>query len=178
VPRIRPQFLFLTSILIALAAAFPLFLNRRHDPQPQPTPPYSLVEPGLYIGGTVDAPPPGVRAVLCLSQVRDNFAAPVYEWQPIPDLPYNPPSLDWLRQQVAFIDAHRRAGSTIYVHCDSGISRSPMVAAAYLMWLHHWPRDRALQFLRAARPVVNPNPAFMDLLHDWEQILAPASVKN
>lgn len=43
-----------------------------------------------------------------------------------------------------------------------------MVTAAYLMKEHGWGRDEALAFLRSKRPVVRPNPAFMQLLTEWE----------
>jgi hypothetical protein len=39
---------------------------------------------------------------------------------------------------------------------------------------HHWGRDRALAFLRARRPQIQPNPAFLRLLAEWEQALGSA----
>jgi hypothetical protein len=171
--RVRPKFLLLLALLFAVATAFLLYFNRRLDDQEvQYALNYTLIEPGLYVGGRVDTPPPGVRAILSLSETQDDYPAPIRQWSPIPDAA-PAPSLDWLRQQVAFIDAQRRAGNSVFVHCDAGVSRGPMVAAAYLMWRNRWPRDQALAFLRTTRPRASPNPAFMDLLHDWELTLAP-----
>jgi hypothetical protein len=170
-----PKFLLLIALLIALAAAA-LVLNRRLDqdlslaaPQPTPAPPnYTLIEPGLYIGGRVAAPPPDVNAVLSLTPYPDDYTTPIHEWHPILDAaPAR--SLDWLRQQVQFIDAQRRDGNIVFVHCEAGVSRSAMVCAAYFMWRNHWTRDQALAFLRTTRPIVSPNSAFMDLLTEWEQ---------
>jgi protein-tyrosine phosphatase len=136
-------------------------------------PNYSQVEDGLYLGGRVPAPPPGTRAVLNLCRVEDPYQAEVHRWVPIPDAE-PAPALDWLRQQVEFIDAQRRAGLPVYVHCRAGVSRAGLVTVAYLMWRESWSRDEALRFVRSKRPHVRPNPAFMCLLLEWEQSLARA----
>ena len=44
---------------------------------------------------------------------------------------------------------------------------------AYLMQRNHWSRDQALEFVREKRPQVRPNPAFMELLLEWERLLKP-----
>ncbi|HVT80875.1 MAG TPA: dual specificity protein phosphatase [Phycisphaerae bacterium] len=130
---------------------------------------YSLVETGFYIGG-FQTKPPDAAAILNLSRYKDDYSADVYQWQPIDD--GSPaPSLDWLREQVKFIDAQRRAGRTVFVHCDAGVSRSAMVSAAYFMWRDHLTRERALAYLRVARPRVFPNKAFMELLARWEEAI-------
>jgi hypothetical protein len=128
---------------------------------------YDLVEPRLYVGGFASAPPPGTQAVLGLSMMEDTYQVPSHRWQPIPD-DAPAPSLEWLRSQVAFIDAHLHAGETVYVHCDAGVSRAPMVVTAYLMWRHDLSRDDALAVLRAHRREASPNSAFMELLLDWQ----------
>jgi protein-tyrosine phosphatase len=46
-----------------------------------------------------------------------------------------------------------------------------MVTAAYLMLRDHCSRDEALAALRAQRPLVQPNPAFMKLLLEWEGVV-------
>ena len=171
------KFLLVIALLIALAGVA-LVINRRFDqdlssfaPAPAPAPPnYTLIEPGLYIGGRVAALPPGVNAVLSLTPYPDDYTAPIFQWQPIADAA-PAPSLDWLRQQVQFIDVQRRGGNTIFVHCEAGVSRSAMVCTAYFMWRNHWTRDQALAYLRTTRPIVSPNNAFMDLLTEWEQSL-------
>jgi hypothetical protein len=133
-------------------------------------PNYSQIEDGLFLGGRVGVPPPGTRAVLNLCQVEDAYQAEIHRWQPIPDAA-PAPSLDWLRQQVAFIDEQRRAGLPVYVHCQAGVSRGGMVTVAYLMSRNGWSRDESLQFVRSRREIVNPNPAFMVLLLEWQQSL-------
>ena len=48
-----------------------------------------------------------------------------------------------------------------------------MVSTAYLMADRGWTRDKALAFIREQRPQVNPNPAFMDRLLDWQKAVVP-----
>jgi protein-tyrosine phosphatase len=109
--------------------------------------------------------------VLNLCGFEDRYRAEVHRWRPIPDAA-PAPSIDWLWQQVKFIDRQRRAGLPVFVHCKAGISRAGLVSVAYLMWRHDWSRDRALQFVRLRRSRVRPNPAFLALLLEWEHCLA------
>ncbi len=74
-----------------------------HDEPSYSTTNYSLIEEGLYLGGYLGEAPPGTRAVLNLCEKKDRYAAEVHCWQPIPDAA-PAPSMDWLRQQVAFVD--------------------------------------------------------------------------
>jgi hypothetical protein len=129
---------------------------------------YSLIEDGLYMGGDVAAPPWGTRAVLNLCEQDDPYRTEVYAWEPIPDAE-PAPDLDWLRRQVEWVEARRRAGLTTFVHCRAGVSRSGMVVTAYEMAKHRWTRDEALAFVRSKRPGVRPNPAFMERLLEWER---------
>ena len=129
---------------------------------------YTRIEDGLWMGGHVEKPPRRVKAVLNLCEVEDPYRRDVNLWEPIPDA--SPaPDLAWLRRMVEFVDAQRRAGLTVYVHCLGGISRSGMVVVAYLMFKNKWTRDEALTFVRTKRDVVRPNPAFMELLLEWER---------
>jgi protein-tyrosine phosphatase len=108
----------------------------------------------------------------------DEYQTDVCLWEPIRDAP-PAPSIEWLRRIVEFIEAQRQAGLTVYVHCVAGISRSGMVATAYLMYEHGWSRDEALAFVRSRRPEIRPNPAFMPLLMEWEQALKePAATEG
>ena len=139
--------------------------------------PYSLIEEGLYVGRYVPEPPPGTEAVINLCESEDSYQVGVCLWEPIRDAP-PAPSIEWLRRVVGFITTQRQAGLTVYVHCHNGVSRSGMVATAYLMHEHDWTRDEALAFVRSKRPSVRPNPAFMPLLTEWEHALKePAGQK-
>jgi Dual specificity phosphatase, catalytic domain len=131
---------------------------------------YALIEDGLYLGGILAEPPPGTRAVLNVCETKDPYRAEVHRWEPIPDAA-PAPSIAWLRQQVEFIDEQRRAGRPTFIHCRAGVSRSAMVAAAYLMWRDGCSRDEALEAIRVKRPRIGPNPAFLGLLLEWEDSL-------
>jgi hypothetical protein len=129
---------------------------------------YTEIEPGLYLGGFVLAPPRGVKAVINLAELQDPYEAEVHIWEPIPDRP-PAPTLEWLRRMVERLDRERNSGTATFVHCSSGKSRSAMLVAAYLMYKHGWTREQALQYIRSKRPQTRPNAAFLELLGDWER---------
>ena len=133
--------------------------------------PYSLIEDGLYMGGHLKKPPRRVRAVLNLCEIDDPYRCDVHLWEPIPDAE-PAPDIDWLRRMVEFVDAQRRAGLAVYVHCLAGVSRSGMVVVAYLMFKNRWTRDDALAYVRTKREIVRPNRAFMERLLEWERVVA------
>jgi hypothetical protein len=131
---------------------------------------FSEIEPGFFVGGSVYQPPPGVKAVLNLCEMEDTYQAETHRWMKIPD--NEPaPELPWLKEAVEFVTKERNAGKIVYVHCAAGISRAGMVSTAYLMAEKSWTRDQALAFIREQRPQVNPNPAFMDRLLEWERVV-------
>ena len=129
---------------------------------------YSEIEPGLYMGGDVLEPPPGTTAVLNVCQRKDLYECEVHVWEPIRDAA-PAPSIDWLAKQVDFVAKQQKAGRITYVHCMQGASRSGLVMTAYIMHKNRWTRDEAMEFIRARRPQLRPNPAFMDLLSEWER---------
>ena len=158
-------------IAIILAAVAVLVTNLVVHWYTQPQPDYTWLEPGLYLGGYVDDPPPNTQAVLNLSLHKDPYKVKHHRWKPIRDA--SPaPELDWLREQVDFVREQRQAKRTVYIHCFAGVSRGGMVTVAYYMHREGWTRDQALAHVRKRRPQVRPNPAFMELLLEWEQHLA------
>ena len=140
------------------------------DQSTREPPNYSQIEEGLWLGGFVAEPPPGTRATLNLCQSEDPYCTESHRWQPIRDAE-PPPSLNWLREQIAFIESERAAGRVVFVHCRNGVSRSGPVVVAYCMARNGWARDEALAFVRSRRPGLRPNPAFMQLLLEWERSL-------
>jgi hypothetical protein len=161
---------FWPVVVLALAALAVVIVHVVVDRYTQEPQNYSRIEDGLWLGGSVEKPPRGTQAVLNLCEWEDRYSVASYRWKPIRDAK-PAPSLEWLREQVDFIKAERKAGRTVYVHCMNGISRSGMVMTAYLMERERWSRDQALEFLRSRRPGVRPNRAFMELLLEWEQAL-------
>src|SRR5262249_29039953 len=139
------------------------------------TAPYSLIEDGLYLGGAVVEPPPGTKAAVNVCGQKDSYSVEACIWEPIDGS--DPPSVDWLRKVVKFIDDERSAGRTVYVHCLAGMNRNGMVVAAYLMHEHAWNAEQALAFARKKRPQVQPNPGMMRLLGEWEKALASSTTR-
>jgi hypothetical protein len=168
------RFLSVIAIFVAVLGSFVYFSSDWFDDQDPPN--YSQIEDGLYMGGDSPKPPRGADAVLNLCENPDPYQAEVHRWEPIPDTA-PAPSLNWLRQQVEFVSSQRQAGRTVFVHCHAGISRSGMVVTAYLMAREGWSRDVALAHVRSKRPEAQPNPAFMELLLDWEVAVKGGAVK-
>ena len=55
----------------------------------------------------------------------------------------------------------------VLVHCRAGISRSATLVLAFLMKSRRWRMKRALEHLRACRPIVKPNEGFMEQLKHY-----------
>jgi hypothetical protein len=169
----RPWILaaLLLVVLIGIGAQLAVKRLTREPPN------YTQIEPGLWLGGAVRESPPGVTAILNLCEAEDGYRATSSRWEPIRDAP-PPPDLDWLAQQVEFIQTERAQGRSVYVHCQNGVSRSAFVTAAYLMQREGWSREQAIEFLRQRRPGVRPNPAFVQRLADWNGHLQNARKAN
>ncbi len=172
--RIRRLLLVLGILAVTGTSAF-ILARARQDREA--TENYSLIEEGLYMGGLVSQPPPGTTAVLNLCGREDPYRCENHVWNAIEDAA-PAPSIEWLQRQVEFVDARRKAGDTVYVHCHAGISRSGMVVIAYEMYKNRWTREEALKFVRSKRPVTHPNPAFWDRLREWEFVVFHESKKG
>ena len=58
--------------------------------------------------------------------------------------------------------------SSIFVHCSSGLSRSPTTIIAWLMTRRNMSMNGALELVRSVRPKVNPNVGFLVQLRALE----------
>ena len=132
-------------------------------------PNYTQLEQDLFIGGRSKSPPPNTRAVLNLSPNPDEFTVEEYRWRPLHA--GSAPTVPWLREQVEFIGFCRRAGMTVFVHCDAGIDRSALVVIAYFMWQKRITSEEASEWVCRKRSVVRPNPIFRQLLQEWGRSL-------
>src|SRR5436309_38490 len=139
-------------LLICCIAGWLYLIWLEHDYN-GPAKNYTQIEDGLWMGGFVDAPPSGTRAVLNLCEIEDPYQCDVHQWEAIKDA--EAPGIDWLRKQVNWVGEQRKAGLTVYVHCRNGVSRSGLVVIAYLMFKHNWTRDQAMEYVRSKRNVVH-----------------------
>ncbi|KAG6586587.1 mitogen-activated protein kinase phosphatase 1 [Phytophthora cinnamomi] len=76
-----------------------------------------------------------------------------------------------------FIERARECGGRIFLHCVKGISRSPTMAIAYLMWYKNIGMYKALDFVRQSRPIVDPNAGFIFQLTEWELLHPEGRIK-
>eukprot|EP01059_Diplonema_ambulator_P028857 TRINITY_DN47852_c0_g1_i1.p1 TRINITY_DN47852_c0_g1~~TRINITY_DN47852_c0_g1_i1.p1 ORF type:complete len:307 (+),score=47.94 TRINITY_DN47852_c0_g1_i1:77-997(+) len=75
--------------------------------------------------------------------------------------------------QTAFdhIEAARRAGGKIFVHCRAGVSRVSCVTIAFLMTDTRLPLKDAYLYVKQRRPVAHPNKGFLSQLINYETML-------
>lgn len=70
----------------------------------------------------------------------------------------------------AISEIHRsmESGDSVLVHCAAGISRSPAVVIAYLMFRFGWSYDACLERVKEARFCVKPNAGFEKTLRSYD----------
>ncbi|XP_026988868.2 phosphatidylglycerophosphatase and protein-tyrosine phosphatase 1 isoform X2 [Tachysurus fulvidraco] len=86
------------------------------------------------------------------------------------------PSLEHIHRGVEFVLKHRDQGTSVYIHCKAGRSRSATLAAAYLIRIHCWSPDKACNTLAAVRPHVLIRSAQRDVLDKYhQQVCGPES---
>ncbi|EGD77993.1 hypothetical protein PTSG_09628 [Salpingoeca rosetta] len=73
-----------------------------------------------------------------------------------------------------FIERAREAGGKVLVHCVAGISRSPSVAIAYLMFKNKMSLSDAYALVKKKRPSISPNLDFMAELQQYEKQIKAA----
>ncbi|CAG9323729.1 unnamed protein product [Blepharisma stoltei] len=70
----------------------------------------------------------------------------------------------------------------VLIHCDTGISRAPTIAIAYVMASKHFSFAHALEFLKKKHPETQPNNNFVTQLNQYQAKLLKQSgfdiVKN
>lgn len=76
------------------------------------------------------------------------------------------------------IEKTKAVGKGVLIHCMAGVSRSPTLAAAWLMRRRGLAAAEALAYLKERRPCVDPNPGFRQQLLIWEQQLGGIGSKN
>jgi dual specificity MAP kinase phosphatase len=138
---------------------------------------YSCVHPGLYIGaqhgprGKRRLERWGFRHAVSLREEFDDAAhgLALAHYCYLPTTDGTAPTLEHLRQGVAFIDGALRAGGKVYVHCLSGVGRAPTLAAAYLIGQGLCSRE-ALALIRSIRPFVELSAVQVERLEQVEAL--------
>src|ERR1700681_1782004 len=116
----------------------------------------------LFIGGHDDAQrlhesnPKGITTVISLfeiSVVRRNFAIN-YLHTPIPDA--KPIRVGQFDAIIEALTENIRWG-TVLIHCGSGMSRAPIMAAAWMDVVGYKNIDAALEEIAGLRPIIAPS---------------------
>ena len=76
--------------------------------------------------------------------------------------------LSWLKEAFDFIDSSK---NNIYIHCAMGISRSPSIVIAYIMYKEKISYENAFNKVYEKRNCINPNTGFRKQLQIFEDIL-------
>uniref|UniRef100_A0AAQ4Q1A5 protein-tyrosine-phosphatase n=2 Tax=Gasterosteus aculeatus aculeatus TaxID=481459 RepID=A0AAQ4Q1A5_GASAC len=142
-------------------------------------PPLSLILPRLYLGAERDVTQDrlsslGISYVLSVSRCSPQpaFLPPSrYLRVPIDDSLWDD-LLPWIPQALHFIDAAVSSGGSVLVHCAAGISRSPALAVAYIMYTLGMDLDRAYRFVKERRPSISPNFNFLGQLQHFQASLS------
>ena len=77
----------------------------------------------------------------------------------------------YLNCALEFILMAIQSGGKVFVHCVKGISRSPAVTIAYLMWHDNMTLENAHARMKLARPISDPNAGFIFQLREWADAL-------
>lgn len=145
-------------------------------------PPLSRILPHLYLGAETDVTQDGlsdrgISYVLSVSRCcpQPSFL-PQSQYLRIPiDDSLRDDLLPWIPQALHFIDGAMSAGCSVLVHCAAGISRSPALAVAYVMYSLKMDLDHAYRFVKERRPTISPNFNFLGQLQLFQGTL---SLKN
>ncbi|XP_037545299.1 dual specificity protein phosphatase 16 [Nematolebias whitei] len=142
-------------------------------------PQLSVILPRLYLGAESDVTQEqlaslGISYVLNVSRCSPQpsfLPRSRYLRIPIDDSLWDN-LLPWIPQALHFIDAAMSSGASVLVHCAAGISRSPALAVAYIMYNLEMDMDHAYKFVKERRPSISPNFNFLGQLQHFEGTLS------
>jgi len=137
---------------------------------------HSTITPHLFVGpqyrrrGKRRLEEWGVTGVVNLRAESDDAALglTLADYCYLPTVDDEAPTLDHLREGVAFIERVVQQGGKVYIHCAGGIGRAPTMAAAYLV-AQGQSVDEALATIRRARPFIRLMPPQLERLREFEQ---------
>lgn len=69
------------------------------------------------------------------------------------------------------IDNALNEGKKVLVHCQAGVSRSPTIVIAYLMYKLHIHFKEAFNLVKSKRQIINPNRSFLIQLRLYDILL-------
>ncbi|XP_028455688.1 dual specificity protein phosphatase 8 [Perca flavescens] len=142
-------------------------------------PALSAILPRLYLGAESDVTQErlaslGISYVLSVSRCSPQPSfLPCSRYLRVPiDDSLRDELLPWIPQALHFIDAAMSSGGSVLVHCAAGISRSPALAVAYIMYSLGMDLDHAYRFVKERRPSISPNFNFLGQLQHFQGTLS------
>uniref|UniRef100_A0A7I4YMR7 protein-tyrosine-phosphatase n=1 Tax=Haemonchus contortus TaxID=6289 RepID=A0A7I4YMR7_HAECO len=75
-----------------------------------------------------------------------------------------------MAEGIAYITKAVQSGGNVLVHCEVGVSRSATIVAAYVMQKLKYSAEKAVEFIKIARPLVCPNQGFFTQLQIFESL--------
>ncbi|KAM6957279.1 uncharacterized protein FYW47_011394 [Aplochiton taeniatus] len=151
-----------------------VFYKERDHEQPS----LSLILPHLYLGAETDVTQDclssrGISYVLSVSRCSPQPSfLPCSQYLRIPiDDSLRDDLLPWIPEALEFIDGALNSGDSVLVHCAAGISRSPALAVAYIMYHLGMDLDHAYRFVKERRPTISPNFNFLGQLQHFQGTL-------
>ena len=84
----------------------------------------------------------------------------------------------YLFSALEFIHSALMSGGKVFVHCVKGISRSPAVAIAYMMWSTNVTLEQAHKRMKTVRPISDPNAGFIFQLREWCELPPSLTLKR
>ena len=101
---------------------------------------------------------------------HEGLAYAVFDLADVAEQPIRSTALEAHVAISAFLFRGGPEKGKVFVHCAAGISRSSTLLAAHLLLAHpELTVASALDLIRAARPVIQPNPGFLQVLYDIER---------
>jgi protein-tyrosine phosphatase len=75
----------------------------------------------------------------------------------------------YFEQACQFIEEARQSNGRVLVHCACGVSRSSTLCCAYLIKHQSMSVEEAISHLRSRRHIIQPNPAFLRQLIQYNE---------
>ncbi|XP_055457086.1 phosphatidylglycerophosphatase and protein-tyrosine phosphatase 1 [Psammomys obesus] len=88
------------------------------------------------------------------------------------------PTLTNLHRGVQFALKYQSLGQCVYVHCKAGRSRSATMVAAYLIQVHNWSPEEAIEAIARIRPHISIRPNQLEVLKEFHKEIAARAAKN
>ncbi|KAK5855633.1 hypothetical protein PBY51_007293 [Eleginops maclovinus] len=142
-------------------------------------PPMSVILPRLYLGAQSDVTQERLASLGISYVVSVSRCSPELSFLPrsrclrvpIDDSLWDD-LLPWIPQALHFIEAAMSSGASVLVHCAAGISRSPALAVAYIMYSLGMDLDQAYRYVKERRPSISPNFNFLGQLQHFQRTLS------